>query len=259
MMFKFAPENVMTECAFEDWLTTPQGQYVLGWEMAKHDILLADVFGFNAVQIGRSLHDYLRNNRMPFRFRCDGNVNAEAPCEVYTDIRQLPYANQSIDLVLLPHILEFDENPHQILREVERILVPEGQVVITGFNPFSLWGARRRIGRHRQSMPWCGRYISVPRLRDWFALLGFESRAGVFGCYAPAVQQEKWLRRWEFIEYAGDRWWPYAGAVYMIQAIKRVQGMRMITPAWADRRARAKAVATVTQHTLQNVRQKEKQ
>ena len=122
----------MTALAFEDWLATPQGQYVLGWEMAKHDVLLADVFGFNAVQIGMPEHDYLRNNRMPFRFRCDTISSRESPCGVYTDIHQLPFAAQSVDLVLLPHILEFDDSPHQILREVERILVPEGQVVITG-------------------------------------------------------------------------------------------------------------------------------
>ncbi len=235
---------------FEHWLTTPQGQYVLGWEMAKHDILLADVFGFNAMQLGLSQYDYLRNNRMPYHFCCDGNiVSAEPRVEVYTDIHHLPFASSSVDLVLLPHLLEFDDHPHQILREVERILVPEGQVVVTGFNPFSLWGIRRHFGAAKRNMPWCGRYISVPRLRDWFALLGFETRAGAFGCYAPTVKQEKWLRRWKFIEHAGDRWWPFAGAVYVIQAIKRVHGMRLITPAWDDRRARAKAMAAVTQKT----------
>lgn len=241
----------MTATIFEDWLATPQGQYVLGWEMAKHDMLLADVFGFNAVQIGMPRHDYLRNNRMPFRFRCDSIIEPELPCEVYTDIHQLPFSAQSVDLILLPHVLEFDSNPHQILREVERVLVPEGQVVITGFNPYSLWGMRRHFGAARNAMPWNGRYISVPRLRDWFALLGFETRAGVFGCYAPPLRHEKWLRRWEFIEYAGDRWWPFTGAVYVIQAIKRVQGMRLIMPTWADRRARAKAMAAVTQQITQ--------
>lgn len=241
----------MTVQVFEDWLTTPQGQYVLEWEMAKHDMLLADVFGFNAVQIGMPRYDYLRNNRMPFRFRCDDIMGSGSRCEVYSDLHQLPFSAQSVDLLLLPHVLEFDDNPHQILREVERVLVPEGQVVITGFNPYSLWGMRRHFCAARRSMPWNGRYISVPRLRDWFALLGFETRAGAFGCYAPSIRQEKWLRRWEFIEYVGDRWWPYAGAVYVIQAIKRVHGMRLITPVWADRRARAKALAAVTQQTTQ--------
>jgi SAM-dependent methyltransferase len=235
---------------FEDWLASPQGQYVLEWEHLKHDQLASDIFGFNAVQIGLTRHDFLRANRMPFRFRCDdappgngGRIEARA------DLHHLPFATASVDLVVLPHVLEFAEHPHQILREVERILVPEGHVLVAGFNPFSLWGMRRRL-RRAAGPPWQGQYISVPRLKDWFALLGFETRAGGFGCYAPAVSQEKWLARWRFMEAAGDRWWPIAGAVYLMQAIKRVHGMRLIMPVWRDRLARAKALAAVTQKPL---------
>ncbi|RTL51466.1 MAG: class I SAM-dependent methyltransferase [Rhodocyclaceae bacterium] len=241
---------------FRDWLDTPQGQYVLHWEQQKHDQLLADVFGFNAVQIGLLEVDYLHANRMPFRFRCGSPDYPPAPGreELLADLHHLPFAANSVDLVVLPHALEFDPNPHQILREVERILVPEGQVVITGFNPFSLWGIKRAFKRRSQQPPWAGRYISVPRLKDWFALLGFETRAGAFGCYAPPLEQGKWLRRYRFMEPAGDRWWPYAGAVYIMQAIKRQHGMRLITPLWSDRMARAKALVGVARknQTLSN-------
>ncbi|MDP2809766.1 MAG: methyltransferase domain-containing protein [Rhodocyclaceae bacterium] len=229
---------------FSDWLATPQGGYVLDWEQKKHDQLLADIFGFNAVQIGLPAVDYLRANRMPFRFSCD---DRNAGVAVLASPLHLPFAGNSVDLVVLPHVLEFDDNPHQILREVERVLVPEGNVVVTGFNPWSLWGARRSLARRPALPPWHGRTIGVPRLRDWFALLGMETRAGAFGCYAPAVSEEKWLRRWKFMELAGDRWWPIAGAVYVIQAIKRQHGMRLIQPAWQTRLARAKALAPVTQ------------
>ena len=223
---------------------------MLDWEQRKHDQLVADVFGFNALQIGLTRQDFLRANRMPFRFRCD-DAAAEDGCriEARADLCHLPFASASVDLVVLPHVLEFAANPHQILREVERILVPEGQVLVTGFNPYSLWGIRRRMSRVR-TPPWAGQYISVPRLKDWFALLGFESRAGGFGCYAPAVSQEKWLARWHFMEAAGDRWWPFAGGVYMMQAIKRVHGMRLVMPVWRERLARAKALAAVTPKPL---------
>ena len=229
---------------FEDWLASPQGQYVLQWEQRRHDQIVADIFGFNAVQIGLPRHDFLAANRMPFRFRCDDSVNGTR-VEVCSDLRHLPFATSSVDLVVLPHVLEFAANPHQVLREVERILVPEGQVVVAGFNPYSLWGIRRRL-RRPAGPPWQGHYISVPRLKDWFALLGFETRAGAFGCYAPAVSQERWLTRFRFMDAAGDRWWPFAGAVYLVQAIKRVHGMRLIMPVWRDRLARAKSLATLT-------------
>jgi SAM-dependent methyltransferase len=236
----------MSAQGFSDWLETPQGRYVLDWEQAKHDQLVVDIFGFNAVQIGWPGLDYLRANRMPFRFRCD---DGDRPVQTRADLHQLPFAGNSLDLVVLPHILEFDANPHQILREVERVLVPEGSVVVTGFNPYSLWGARRSLARRAQLPPFAGRYISVARLKDWFALLGLEPHAGAFGCYAPAVTEEKWLARFRFLDAAGDRWWPIGGAVYVIQAIKRQHGMRMILPAWRERKARAKALAPVAQRT----------
>ena len=231
---------------FEEWLETPAGRYVLNWEQQKHDLLVSDIFGFNALQLSLPNHDYLRANRMPLRVNCADERYGGAT-GVLADPHQLPFAANSIDLVVLPHALEFDENPHQVLREVERVLVPEGHVIVTGFNPYSLWGARRKLSRLQSLPPWRGEFISVSRLKDWFSLLGFEMLAGSFGCYAPAVMQEKWLRRFLFMDSAGDRWWPIAGAVYVVQAVKRQQGMRLITPAWNDRKARAKALVTVTQ------------
>ena len=225
------------------WLDTSQGRYVLDWELARMEQVAADIFGFNALQIGLPQIDYLRANRIPFRFQCC----AEQGAQVRASPEQQPFATHSIDLVILPHVLEFAVNPHQILREVERVLVPEGHVLIAGFNPFSLWGAKRSVMRGQGPVPWCGTYLSVRRLKDWLALLGFETQAGAFGCYVPAVSQEKWLARWSFMAAAGDRWWPFAGAVYVVQAIKRVPGMRLIQPKWKDARARAGALAPAVQ------------
>jgi SAM-dependent methyltransferase len=226
-----------------DWLRSPQGRYVLDWEQASYDRVVADVFGFNALQAGMPECDFLRANRMPLRLRCD----PEGAAGVRANLEQLPFAANSLDLMVLPHVLEFAANPHQILREVERVLVPEGQVVLTGFNPYSLWGLRRLAARNTRAFPWHGSYLSVLRLRDWLKLLGFETQLGSFGCYAPAFKEERWLRSWKFMELAGNRWWPIAGAVYMVQAIKRVAGMRLILPAWQERHARARALVPVAQ------------
>ncbi|MDD5176051.1 MAG: methyltransferase domain-containing protein [Sterolibacterium sp.] len=232
---------------FDNWLETPQGQYVLEWEQARFDLLVADIFGFKAMQLGLPQHDFLRANRMPFRLRCDDQFPSQAM--LLAKPHFLPFANASVDLVILPHVLEFDAAPHQILREVERVLVPEGQVVVTGFNPFSLWGMRRKLSRADAPPPWRGQYLSVLRLKDWLALLGFETQAGSFGCYALPVTHEKWLHRWRFMELAGNRWWPYAGGTYIVQAIKRVHGMRLITPLRNDRKALAKSLAAVVQQS----------
>ncbi|MBY0341473.1 MAG: class I SAM-dependent methyltransferase [Rhodocyclaceae bacterium] len=232
----------MADTGFIDWLESEQGRYVRHWVETRHDQLVADIFGFNAVQVGLPQLDLLRANRMPFRFYCAD----EGAVQVRASALELPFATASIDLVVLPHVLEFSDNPHQVLREVERVLMPEGSVLITGFNPFSLWGSRRRLARRPAPAPWRGRYISVPRLKDWCKLLNLETHMGCFGCYAPPLQQEKWLNRWRFMEPAGDRWWPFAGGVYMLQAVKRIEGMRLIMPSWKDIRA-AKAMAPVVQ------------
>ena len=236
----------MANAGFVEWLETAQGQYVRRWVETRHDQLVADIFGFNAVQLGLPQLDLLRSNRMPFRFYC----TEDGPGQVRASPLQLPFASNSIDLVVLPHVLEFSENPHQVLREVERVLVPDGSVLVTGFNPFSLWGTKRRFTRQPATAPWRGRYISVPRLKDWCKLLNLETHMGCFGCYAPPLVQEKWLNRWRFMEPAGDRWWPFAGGVYMLQAVKRVQGMRLIMPSWKDKSSTAKALSPVIQrHT----------
>jgi SAM-dependent methyltransferase len=160
-------------------------------------------------------------------------------------LEELPFASQSIDLLVLPHALEFADDPHRVLREVERVLMPEGQVLISGFNPISLWGLRQVVGRTFDSpfLPREGQFLALPRLKDWLKLLGFEVHRGHFGCYRPPFNRERWQARFGFMERAGDRWWSYGGAIYMVHAIKRVQGMRLIGPSWKDRKRLAAALA----------------
>ncbi|THF55951.1 class I SAM-dependent methyltransferase [Pseudothauera rhizosphaerae] len=233
----------MSILSLSDWLDTPQGRYLLEWEQAGFDRMVADIFGYNAMQLGLPEVDFLRANRMPYRFRAArlGDVAVVTRCEA------LPFASGSLDLVVLPHVLEFSPTPHQVLREVERVLMPEGSLIIAGFNPFSLWGARRLLARRRGAFPWRGQYLSPFRIKDWLTLLGLEMQGAAFGCYAPAAGSEKWLDHWRFMDQAGARWWPVCGAAYMLHGIKRVQGMRLITPNWREKRATAKRMAPIAQ------------
>eukprot|EP01133_Synstelium_polycarpum_P022195 gene22195-26634_t len=197
--------------------------------------LTVDIFGYNAVQIGLPQLDALAASRMPNKWLLDSRLPPPAPQESRTTLvaafDELPFDSQSLDLVVLPHVLEFAAEPHQVLREVERVLIPEGRVIVCGFNPASLWGMRQGLGRitGRHYLPQAGELISMPH----------------FGCYAPACRTEKWLRRHAFMDKAGARWWPYLGAVYIVQAIKRVKGMRLIGPAWTRKPATAPAGAPV--------------
>jgi SAM-dependent methyltransferase len=230
------------------WLSTPQGSYVLDWELAQFDSAVEDVFGFRAVQLGLPEVDFLRQNRIPFRF----SLALEPGAAVAADPLQLPLASQSVDLVALPHVLEEHHNPHDVLREAERVLVPEGQVVISGFNTGSLWRLRQIFSSRHAGAPWDLKFIGLLRLRDWLRVLGFELNGGKFGCYAPPFRQKPWLDRFSFMEKAGARWWPLLGGIYIIRAVKRVHGMRIVTPAWRMERARRRALAPVSQRVHKN-------
>lgn len=247
-----------------DWLETPPGSYLLAWEREQFDRAVSDIFGYHALQLGLSELDTLSANRMPHRWLAPltvpghskevsgaGHVPANSgetlttpessrpQAAFITDSSALPFPANSLDLVVLPHTLELSHDPHATLREVERVLVPEGRVVICGFNPTSLWGLRQRrarlcqrLGHEDVFLPGAPEFIGYWRLRDWLRLLSFEVESGRFGCYRPAFPSQKWLARFDWMDKAGDRWWPIFGAVYFLIAVKRVRGVRLLEPAW---------------------------
>ncbi|WP_280150453.1 class I SAM-dependent methyltransferase [Piscinibacter sp. XHJ-5] len=261
-----------------EWLRTPAGRYLLAWEQQHLDRAVADIFGFHAVQLGLAELDALRANRMPHRWVCgdgspplppafDERIAAPAAIALHCDFDALPFDSQSLDLVVLPHALELARDPHLALREVERVLRPEGRVVIVGFNPTSLWGLRQRLGRMRRGLgfsrrralflPSAGDFIGYRRLRDWLRLLSFDIEAGRFGCYRPPVASDRWLSRFEWTEGAGDRWWPVFGALYSLTAVKRVRGMRLVGLV-RNERVKPKAAPAVVAHHHRGIRRGDK-
>src|ERR1700744_5994204 len=166
---------------------------------------------------------------------------------VWCALLALPFEAQSVDLIVMPHTLEFTSDPHRLLREAERVLMPEGQLIILGFNSLSLWGARQSLGKvaGKPFVPAAHEMIAFTRIKDWIKLLGFDLERGRFGCYRPPLVTDQWLARYQFMEAAGDRWWPIFGAAYMITAIKRVRGMRLIGPRRIKKPALAPGLAPV--------------
>ena len=234
----------------QEWFATPLGQYLLEKEQAYLDDVTPDIFGFHAMQLGMPEVDLLRESRIAHRMRI---AAADRP-DVYAKCHELPLATNSIDMVVLPHVLEFSAEPHAILREVDRVMMPEGRLVIVGFNPWSLWGLRSSVGFSRNDYPWNGRFVSLPRVKDWLSLLGFDVNAGRLVGYAPPFDNVRLRRTFDFMEPAGDRWWAVGGAVYMLQAIKRVRGMRLLTPAWQEQKdAREKSLAAAKRHSVSHL------
>ena len=214
---------------FAVWLTTPLGQYLAASESTWFDRMAADIFGYRAMQFELPQIRCLQMNRMPWRATAGLSPGVQLRCA----LEQLPLAEQSLDLIALPHVLDFVQDPHAVLREAARVLMPEGRLLITGFNPWTLWGLRRfKPGEAAAGAPWQGNALSLPRLKDWLALLGLETLRGEFLCYSLPLQRDSWLGKTRFLELAGDRWWPAAGGVYCLEVVKRVRGMRVIEPQW---------------------------
>jgi len=269
------------------WTESPAGRYVLDWEQAQLDGVVSDVFGYHALQLGLPQLDALRENRMPCRaLVLDAASGASAPytyppssrqpvspqppelaglgplhtpagrTTLWCDLLDLPFEAQSVDLLVMPHTLEFTRDPHRLLREAERVLVPEGQLVILGFNSLSLWGARQAFGKMtgRPFVPAAHDLIAFTRIKDWIKLLGFELERGRFGCYRPPLARENWLERFAFMEAAGDRWWPICGAAYMVTAVKRVRGMRLVGQIKAKKPVLAPGLAPAATHQTPNPR-----
>lgn len=214
------------------WLETPAARYLLQWERSQLAQLVTDRFGYYAVQLGLPQVAMLEANRMPTRVRVG---TGHQPADVRVDrFDELPFESQSIDLVVVVHQLEGSAQPHRILREIDRVLRPEGHLIVTGFNPLSLWGLRHQLNqaRLRPVIGPHGQMIGVPRLRDWCKLLGFEFGEGIYGLHAPMCRSQKGFERMRVLDRAGDRWWPILGAAYIVTAIKRVRGMRLIGPRW---------------------------
>ena len=232
------PDPVESRAALRNWYRQVLGQSWQVVEQQRLNEVLADHFGYHLLQIGKPMDGEL----------CDGSRIAHRIVMVElgdprgegiglcATAERLPLASGSIDVVVLPHLLSFAEQPHAILREVERVLIPEGHVVILGFNPWSLFGLRRLFGGWRGRSPWCGHFYSSLRLRDWLSLLGFDSLLLRHYFYRPPLAGGGLLQRLDFLERWGGRWWPFFGGGYLLVARKRVATLTPIRPRWRSRR-----------------------
>ncbi len=247
----------------------------LDWLAQQCDQAVVNLFGYHAVQLGMLELDGLRVNRIPHQWLADVDSygggwrslrhpiesvepNESQSCravDLDCDSHALPFESASLDLVLMPHTLERAADPHATLREVARVLVPEGHVVIAGLNPLSLWSLRQsrfdfaqRLGIQRgvAHAPFdvaAKQWIGLWRLRDWLKLLGFEVQLVNTGMFRPGLSSPIWAQRLAPMDTHGAKWLPVVGAVYTLVAVKKVKGMRAMGPTWSRKRVRGRAPA----------------
>ena len=220
------------------WLQTPLGESLMAQEARVVEEAFDGIFGEQCLQLG-----YWGDARVFLRLARTqrGAVIAEFPrldgVSAIGQLHRLPVQDDSIDAVILPHTLDYSDRPHAILREVHRVLRPNGQLIVLGFRPGGLWGLRRLV-------PGAGlppgelHLVSERRLRDWLKLLDMRihGMTGYFFRWPLPGLRGKASPQWE---RRGRRWWPELSACYMLSAQKRISTMTPVRPVW---RAKPKVV-----------------
>ena len=221
----------MNDPSVQAWFDSALGAALLELEQRVLAEALADVFGFELLQIGRWGADVDLRAGVRTQHHCFLAPDAAGPGAIRTDLSALPIASASVEAVLLPHTLEHAPHPHELLREVERVLMGEGHVLVCGFNPLGPWGMRHLASR-RRFPPAALRLVTEGRLRDWLGLLGFEVVDVRRYLFSPPWNQRLSARSRAWLESRGPRFAsPLAGA-YLVKARKRVRTLTPIRPAW---------------------------
>ena len=238
--------------AVRAWFRSAPGRLLLEQEHALLEQQLPDLFGYYLVQLGflGEVPEAVLAARIRERLviDVDGPVpGAVIPVSAHST--RLPIRTDSVDAVLLTHTLDFAADPHQVLREVDRILIPEGRLILTGFNSLSLWGLRRLWPPSRRRIPWNARFIGALRIQDWLGLLGFEIELTQYLMFCPPLRREGMMRRLAFLDRLGARCSLPLGGAYLIRAVKRVARLTPIEPAWRSKKPsllRGRAVEPTT-------------
>lgn len=166
----------------ESWFSRPRGQYLLSEEKHLAASLLGETFGYHQLQLGMTGGHALATGS-PLGHKIYSSAVARTGVGLLCEPDCLPFANDGIDAVVLHHALEFSASPHGLLREAHRVLAPQGQIVILGFNPLSLFGLSMKVTGLLPERLWGQAHsISVRRLKDWLNLLGAEV-LGVHHCF----------------------------------------------------------------------------
>lgn len=220
--FRRLPEGYRSRLI--EWFASRSGMRLLAAERRVLDDILPCIFGYHAAQVcAATPFSLLEESRILGQVLV--GTSSEGGVEGFGLIaspHQLPFAADSLDLLLLHHGLDFEDDPHQVLREAARTVIPGGALVVVGFNPWSLFGFLRVFLPGRRPAPWFARAISPHRVSDWLNVLDFRVDGLESGYHLPPLADDKTANRLAWLDFIGARWWPQRGTFYVLVARKSV-------------------------------------
>ena len=230
----------------QSWQELPMGNVILSAINQTIAPWTAKFFGYHLMKIG-ALSGALDTHLSPINHQMTV-AHCEHNSSVIADIDDLPFIEHSVDVCLLGHALEFSGDPHHVLREASRVLIPNGYMVITGYNPISFAGLNKLLPYRRKKMPWREHFFTPMRVKDWLELMGFEILEDtrlLHSTLATRVKaddhsvcgngnelplpQGRIKQAWQKLAQA---YFPAIGSIYVIVAKKRVHPLTPIKPKW---------------------------
>lgn len=212
-----APIN-WQQLAHGDWLKAQVEEALESW--------WEPIFGYYLLKIGALSAGI---NSSSCRIRKQLSVAESGHVQLFGQADDLPFLQHSVDACMLAFVLDFANDPHAVMREVNRILMPDGHIIIVGFNPFSLVGVSQWWPAKKHHYPWHGRFFHPFRVKDWLSLLGCEviaEKRCVFSSLAGAsVARPSWQK-------VGHRALPWCDSVYLLLARKREVSATPIRQSW---------------------------
>lgn len=214
-----------------EWFESPLGQRLIRSQRAVLDQLLPGCFGYHLLQL--SIQQAPLFEESPIQQKIAMGLALEDESPFVGQATNLPFENDSMDVVLLHHLLDFYDSPHDMLREIARVSIPMGHLVIVGFNPLSLWGAYKPIGKVQGRAPWIGHFVRPGRLMDWLNLLNFKIDRVHYTTFGLPIDRAAFRPRVpDYSRGLSRKSSLPIGAVYVIVARKQVGAIRPIRPAW---------------------------
>jgi SAM-dependent methyltransferase len=234
MRYDFAVMNTASSVSrralsLRQWYRRPLGRLLAGVEFSALADELPNIFGYHLLVVDPPWDDCtLSASRIPHQVVQRAHTDPLTEAGLIGDTESWPVMTDTVDAIILPHTLEMTRHPHQVLREADRSLIPDGHLVILGFNPRSLWGMQRVLSRRSREMPWAGQFHSMHRLKDWLSLLGFDTLESRFLFHRPPLQNTRLLEKLKFLEPRTAHGRMLLAGSYILVARKRTMIMTAI-------------------------------
>lgn len=228
----------------QKWYQQASGSWVLTLESEELSRILKNIRGVYLVQMGGSL-DLAHSKKSPIftHIQLTSQFINNSILSIQTGWRELPLLPNSVDVIVLVHLLEFIDYPVKLLQEIFHALKPNGQLIILGFNPWSLWGLKKTFSR---GVPWKGKFWSRAQVKRWLINFNYSILYSKTFCHGLPSQKKLARQTRAFIETAAQLALPASGGIYLLVAKKKVYAPIQPEILWAKRRFLTRGVIEPT-------------